>query len=173
MSLRPDIEQLRELGMHASYYNWGLQFVSLPSVLSGFTSSDLNTRAISFSAPERTQDKAEINLRGHRVFQHAIMRYSDSLTLTIHETVDRKVGTFFENWMNLQWTPITGVQIPKSANQAVLLLTLLDSEDKARKYYTIFGAWPTQLQHGSDYGADSSEVVKMQVTLAYDYYLTV
>lgn len=173
MSLRPDIEQIRELGMHASYYNWGLQFVNIPAALSGFTSSDLNTRAVSFTAPERTQEKATISLRGHKVFQHAIMSYSDSLTLEIHETVDRKVGTFFENWMNLQWTPIAGTQIPKSANQAVFLLTLLDSEDKARKYYTIFGAWPTQFQHGGNYGADQSNTVIYNVSFAYDYYITV
>ena len=173
MSLRPDIEQVRELGMHASYYNWGLQFVNLPAAVSGFTSSDLNTRAVSFTAPERTQNKATIALRGHKVFQHAIMDYSDSLTLTIHETVDRKVGNFFENWMNIQWTPITGVQIPKSLNQAVLLLTLLDSEDKARKYYTMFGVWPTNFQHGGEYGADNSSTVIYTVSLAYDYYLTV
>ena len=173
MSLRPDIEQVRQLGMHASYYNWGLQFVSLPGALSGFTSSDLNTRAVSFTPPTRTQDVAEIALRGHKVFQHAIMNYDQNVSLTIHETVDRKVGTFFENWLNLQWTPISGTQIPKSANQAVLLLTLLDSEDKARKYYTMFGVWPINMQHGADYSADSSETVKYNIDFRYDYYLTV
>ena len=28
-------------------------------------------------------------------------------------------------------------------------------------YYTIFGAWPVSLDHGSDYGADSSDTVKL------------
>ena len=44
MSLRPDILTLRDLGHHASKYNWGIQFVTLPSLLTGFTSADLNTR---------------------------------------------------------------------------------------------------------------------------------
>ena len=173
MSLRPDIETTRKLGHHASYYNWGIQFVNLPGALSGFTSADLNTRAVSFQAPTRTQDVAEISMRGHKVFQHGIMNYDQGLNLILHETVDRKVGTFLENWMNLQWTPISGVQVPKSLNQAVFLLTLLDSEDKARKYYTIFGAWPTHFDHGGDYSADSSDTVKYTVTFQYDYYLSV
>jgi hypothetical protein len=173
MSLRPSIEEIRGLGHHASYYNWGLQFVSLPSGISGFSTSDLNTRAVSFSAPTRTQQVGEVNLRGHKVYQHGIMDYNQGLQLILHETVDSKVGTFLENWMNLQWTPVSGVQIPKSLNQATFLLTLLDSEDNARKYYTIVGAWPTTFDHGGDYGADNSDVVKYTVTLQYDYYICV
>lgn len=173
MSLRPSIEELRALGMHASYYNWGIQFISLPSAVSGFTSSDLNTRAVSLTPPTRTQDAAEISLRGHKAYQHAIMNYDQNLSLILHETVDSKVTSFCENWMNLQWTPISGVQIPKSLNQAAFLLTLLDSEDKARKYYTILGAWPTNFDHGGDYGADNSDTVKCTLKLQYDYYLTV
>ena len=173
MSLRPSIEDVRKLGMHASYFNWGLQFINLPAALSNFTSSDLNTRAVSFAAPTRTQQIADIPLRGHKVFQHGIMDYNQDLSLVIHETVDRKVGTFFENWLNLQWTPISGTQVPKSLNQAAFLLTLLDSEDKARKYYTIIGAWPTSMDHGGDYGADTGDVVKYTVKFQYDYYLTI
>ena len=173
MSLRPSIEDVRKLGMHASYFNGGLQFINLPAALSNFTSSDLNTRAVSFTPPQRSQQKSTIELRGHKVYQHGIMDYSDSLTLVIHETVDRKVGTFFENWLNLQWTPISGTQVPKSLNQAAFLLTLLDSEDKAKKYYTIIGAWPTELSHGGDYDASNNDTVKYSVTFAYDYYLTI
>lgn len=46
--------------MHASYYNWGLHFESPPGALSGFTFSDLNTRAVSFAPLTKTQDAAEI-----------------------------------------------------------------------------------------------------------------
>ena len=173
MSLRPSIEEIRSLGHHASYFNWGIQFVSIPAALTGFSSSDLNTRAVSFAPPTRTQDVSEISLRGHKVYQHGIMNYNQGLNLILHETVDSKVGTFLENWMNLQWTPIAGVQIPKSLNQAIFLLTLLDSEDKARKYYTIVGAWPTTFDHGGEYGAENSDTVKFSTTLQYDYYLTV
>lgn len=170
MSLRPDIENLRSLGHHASRYNWGIQFISLPSAVSGFTSSDLNTRCLSVNAPTRTQESATIALRGHKVYQHAIMNYNGDLTLTMHETVDRKTLNFFERWMDLQWTPIGGVQIPKSTNQAVFLLTLLDSQDKARKYYTIIGAWPKSIS-AVTYDSQNSDVVTYDVGFQYDYYL--
>lgn len=170
MSLRPDIENLRALGHHASKYNWGIQFINLPAAISGFTSADLNTRCLSVGAPTRSQTEAEIALRGHKVYQHGIMNYSGTINLTMHETVDRKTLNFFERWMDLQWTPIGGVQIPKSTNQAVFLLTLLDSEDKARKYYTIFGAWPKSIG-AITYDSTSSDVVTYDITFQYDYYL--
>ena len=170
MSLRPSINDLSSLGHHASKYHWGIQFVSLPAAVSGFTSADLNTRCISATAPSRTQQKADIALRGHKVYQHAIMDYSGSITLNMHETEDRKTLTFFENWMNLQWMPDTGVQIPKSTNQAVFLLTLLNSMDSPVKYYTIFGAFPTGLD-GVTYDSTDNSVVTYSVTFSYDWYL--
>ena len=172
-TLRPSIEDLRSLGHHASYFNWGIQFVSLPGALSGFTTSDLNTRAVSFAPPTRTQEVAEISLRGHKAYQHGIINYDHGLELILHETTDSKVGKFLETWMDLQWTPIAGVQVPKSLNQAAFLLTLLDSEDNARSFYTIIGAWPTHFEHGGVYGADSSDTVKFSCNFQYDYYLCV
>ena len=170
MSLRPDIHNLTDLGHHASKYHWGIQFVSLPSAVSGFSSADLNTRCLSFTAPTRSQQAADINLRGHKVYQHAIMDYSGTLDLQIHETEDRKTLNFFERWMDLQWTPATGVQIPKSTNQAVFLLTLLNSMDSPIKYYTIFGAWPKNI--GSiTYDSTSSDVVIYSVQFQYDWYM--
>ena len=170
MSLRPSITELRDLGHHASKYNWGIQFISLPSAVTGFTSADLNTRCVSVTAPTRNQEAADISLRGHKIYQHAIMNYNGEITLSMHETVDRKTLNFFERWMDLQWTPIGGAQIPKSTNQAAFLLTLLDSEDKARKYYTILGAWPKNVS-GITYSANDSSIVTYDVTFQYDYYL--
>ena len=172
MSLRPSIAEFRDLGHHASYYNWGLQFVSIPSAITGFSSADLNTRAVSFQAPNRKQQVADISLRGHKIHQHGIMDYDGNLALLLHETVDSKVGKFIEAWMDLQWVPISGIQVPKNANQATFLLTLLDSEDKARMYYTIIGAWPNSASVESNYSADSSETVRWNVEWSYDYYLT-
>lgn len=172
MALKPTIEQIRELNMHAAYFNWGIQFVSLPSGLTGLTSADLNTRAVSIDAPTRSIQEAEIAVRGHKVYQHGIVTY-DTINLTLHETVDSKVTNFLESWMDMQWMPVTGLQVPKMLNQSVLLLSLLDSEDNVRMRYTMFGCWPTRVQHGGTYDATNNDTVKIQVTFRYDYYLHV
>lgn len=170
MGLRPTIEEVRNLGHHASYFDWGLQFVSLPSALTGFSSAQLNTRAESIGAPHRSIEEAEIGVRGHKVYQHGIVTY-DPIDLVLHETVDCKVANFLESWMDIEWEPITGIQIPKSWNQAVILLTLLNSQNQTRYWYTLVGAWLTGFDHGGSYEATNSQTVRMNANIRFDYYL--
>ena len=116
-------------------------------------------------------EEIAIDFRGWRAFQHGIGRYGDNtLTLTLYETVDSKVSNFLEAYMDLQWTPVGGVQVPKSLNQSQFLLTLLDSENKARKHYTIIGAWlqgyqPVELQ------SEGSTVIVYSTTWQFDYFI--
>lgn len=170
MTLRPDINTFRDLGHHATTYDWGIQFLSIPGAITGFTSADLNTRCTSTQVPGRTIDAIQLMLRGHRIFQHGIVNYGNTLPLTLYETVDSKVSNFLEAYMDLQWTPVGGVQVPKSLNQSQFLLTLLDSENKARKHYTILGAWlqgyqPVELQ------SEGSTVIVYQSTWQFDYFI--
>lgn len=179
-TLRPNIEQTRSLGMHASYFNWGTSWLELPAGLSGIaTSADLNGRATSMRPPTRTQEKSTINMRGIKVFQHGIMTYNP-IQIVFHETVDTKMGTFLERWMDLQWFPNSGLQVPKSlngtptasmTNQATLMLTLMDSLDQPRCKYTLIGVWVTGFTHSADYSSNSSDTVKFTVDLSYDYYI--
>lgn len=169
--MRPSIEQTRALGMHASYYNWNVDFITIPSVAAvGISSADLNARAMSMRPPTRTQDKATIELRGHKVYQHGIITYNP-VQIIFHEAVDSKIGTFLERWMDSQWVPVAGTQTPKNLNQATIKLSLLDSEDRPRCSYTLIGAWPTGFTHGNDYSSNTSDTVKFTVELSYDYYI--
>lgn len=170
MSLRPSINELRALGQHATNYNWGIQFISLPSLLTGFTSSDLNTRATSAGIPKRSVSPMDINLRGHKVHQHGVVNYGNTYSISLYETVDSKVGKFLDAYMDMLWTPITGTQVPKSISQTSFLLTLLDSYDKARRYYTIIGAWLTDYDPGS-LASDGGAILTYQTTWQFDYWL--
>ena len=81
MSLRPTIEEIRALGHHQSLYDWGIQFFNLPSLLTGFTSADLNTRCQTATLPRKSFENIPVNLRGHRVFQHGTINYGNELNL--------------------------------------------------------------------------------------------
>ena len=169
MGLRPTIDQVRNLGMHASHYRWGVQLVKIPASLGGFGSSDLNLRALSIEPPTRTIEDTEINFRGTKIYQHGIITYNP-IQLTLHELVDSRTITMLENWMDSQWNPDTGAQVPKIENQAEILLSLLDSQDLVRCTYHLYGAWPTHFDHGGVYDSVTSDTVKPIVTLRYDKY---
>lgn len=171
MSLKPDINNVRALGHHQTTYDWGIQFVNLPSMLKGFSSADLNTRCTTMTLPSREIEAIPINLRGHKVFQHGIVNYKNQLTMTLYETVDSKVQDFLDAYMNTQWTPITGTQVPKSLNQCTFLLTLLDSEHNPTKYYTIVGAWLQGYTPSGDLQSSSSDILSFQCNWQFDYFI--
>lgn len=170
MSLRASINDVRNLGHHQSMYDWGIQFFNLPSILTGFTSADLNTRCQTVDLPSKSFDEIPIDLRGHKVFQHGKINYGNQLSMTLYETQDSKVSDFLDAYSNMQWTPITGSQVPKSLNQCCFLLSLLDSENNAHKNYTIIGAWLLDYKPSGQLGSDSA-VLQWNVTWKFDYWL--
>lgn len=171
MSLKPTIENLRDLGHHQSLYDWGIQFFNIPSALkSDFTTAELNTRCTSSTIPTRSIEEMTINVRGHKVFQHGIVNYGNTLDLTLYETIDSKVQDFLVACMNMQWTPITGTQVPKSLNQCNFLLTLLDSQHNPTFNYTIVGAWLKGYEASGSLGGDSS-VLQWNTHWQFDYWI--
>lgn len=170
MSLRPDINTLRNIGHHQTLYDWGIQFYNLPSLLTGFTSADLNSRCTSATLPSRSISSIEINLRGHKVFQHGIVDYGNQLNLSIYETQDSKVQDFLNAYMNMQWTPITGSQVPKTLNQCCFVLTLLSSENEPTYTYNIIGAWLQSFKPSGNLGSDSA-VLSWDTVWQFDYYI--
>lgn len=170
MSLRPSIAEVQALQHHQALYDWGIQFINLPSMITGFTSADLNTRCQSATLPRKSFENIPINLRGHKVFQHGTINYGNELTLTLYETQDSKVQDFLNAYMNMQWTPITGSQVPKSLNQCAFLLTLLNSENSPVYQYTILGAWLESYTPSGDLGSDSA-VLSYTTNWRFDYWL--
>jgi hypothetical protein len=170
MGLRPEISTVRELGHHQALYDWGIQFFNLPSLLTGFTSADLNTRCQSANIPVMSIEEIPINLRGHKVFQHGIVNYGNTLDLTLYETQDSKVQDFLKAYMNMQWTPITGSQVPKSLNQCCFLLSLLNSENEQTYQYTIIGAWLKGYEASGSLGSDS-QVLSWSTHWQFDYWI--
>ena len=170
MSLRPTISEIQQLGHHQSMYDWGIQFFNLPTIISNFSNADLNTRCQTVDLPSKSFDEIGIDLRGHHVLQHGKVNYGNSLSMTLYETQDSKVSDFLEAYSNMQWTPITGSQVPKSLNQCCFLLTLLNSENQAVKNYTIMGAWLKDYKPSGQLGSESA-VLSYQVTWAFDYWI--
>ena len=120
---------------------------------------------------KRNRTPIPINLRGHKIFQHGIVNYKNTLQLTMYETMDSKLQDFLSAYMDMQWMPVTGVQVPKSLNQCAFLLTLLDSEHNPTKYYTILGAWLQNFEPGGQLQSTASEVLTYNTTWQFDYYI--
>lgn len=170
MPLRNSIENFRSLGMHATPFHWGLAFISTPALLAGFGTDDLNARAYSTERPSRTINDATIAYRGHKVYQHGICTYNE-YSIDLHEAEDSKVQDISETWMDGEWQPITGVQMPKPINQAQFLFSQLNSMDELRRYYTVIGAWLKSFSPSQNYDSTTDNTITFSWSLRNDYYL--
>ena len=166
------IDQLRALPDYAQVTRWDITFVTLPAVGAfGFPISDaLNMRCESIELPKATNQKFEVQVRGHKTLHSGIMDYVKTMTLTFTETVDNTIFKFIKAWRELCWSSRQGEAFPKSDLEATILITLLDNQDNARAKYTVYGCFYEADDFGTLDGA-TSDAMKPTLTLSYDFYV--
>lgn len=165
---RPSIEQLRNLGDLATVYQWNLNFITFPTVVASPSAEDLNLRCISTTVPTKGEDKQELKLRGHTIYQPGQANYGNELTFTFVETVDNKIATFLANWHEACVNTITGVHSLKSEVQCDILIERLNRQDVAIWGYTIIGCFLGTYTHGDL--SDANDQVKPTLTISFDYF---
>jgi hypothetical protein len=81
------IDQLRALPDYAQVTKWDVNFVTLPAVGAlGFPAADqINFRCESVETPKATNQKFEVQTRGHKTLHSGIMDYGNTMTLTFTE----------------------------------------------------------------------------------------
>jgi hypothetical protein len=165
------IDQLRALPDFGQTNRWDITFVTLPAVgVLGFPLSDsLNIRCETVELPKASNQKIEVNIRGHKVFNSGILDYGNSLTMTFVETVDNTIFNFVKAWRELCWESRQGRAFSKSDLEATILITLLNNQDQPRAKYTVYGA----MYESDDFGSldNGSEVMRPSLTLSFDYYV--
>jgi hypothetical protein len=164
------IDQLRSMPDFAKTYKWDLQFLTLP-VVGPFAfpiSEALNLRCESSEVPKTTNQKIEVDLRGHKVRQPGIMDYPGTLTLTFTETVDNTIHNFLKAWREIIWETRTGRSFPKAQSTATLKLTRLDNQDNPVWDYVVYSCFPEDYEIGSLDNA--SDIIRPSLTLSYDYF---
>lgn len=166
-----NIDELRSMQDFAKTYKWDLQFLTLP-VVGPFafpTSQALNLRCESSEIPKTTNQKIEVDLRGHKVRTAGINDYVGTLTLTFTETVDNTIHNFFKAWRELVWETRTGRSFQKSQYTATLKLTRLNNQDQPIWDYVLYSCFPEDFDYGSLDNA--SEIMRPALILSYDYFV--
>lgn len=171
--LRPSLENLRALGNFTQTFRWHVNFITIPSAVSGFNAMDVNFRAESMSRPARTSNAVETSIRGHKTVQPGIVDYKgNSLSLTVVEAIDMKMATGIQQWQELCWESAngsSGITNMKADLEAEVLLTLLDNMDTPIWEYDCIGVWMKTGGEG-DSDATTDDPLKPAMELAFDYY---
>jgi len=174
MSPRPSITDVRNISNYTDIYRWNLIISSFPllgslgGVLPFPSSNEINLRCESLVIPKMQNTKIEVNIRGHKVFQSGTAQYTNTMLLTMVDTVDQVVMNFIKTWRELVWQTRTGISQPKLQQEATIILHQLNSLDQPIYQYTLIGCFLEDFDNGSL--TNESNVRRPTVTLSYDYY---
>lgn len=175
MALRPSVNQLRKLGNFTQMFRWGIKFVTLPKALRGYSTLELNARALSASVPEKTGTTTEIQIRGNKVRQAGIVEYTSPWTCTLMETTDVYVQRMLRDWHNLYWDTdkvaiaSSGLTQYKVDMEGIIELVHLDNMDKPIYCYTLIGAYPEGYPRG-DFDGSTADPMQPAISFAFDYF---
>lgn len=166
------IDQLRSLPDYAQMTKWEITFVQLPVVggLGLFITDQLNMRVESVEVPKMTNQKIEVQVRGHKTLHSGIVDYGNSITITFTETVDSFVAKFVSAWRNLCWSPRQGRAYSKKDLEATIMITQLDNQDKARYKHILYGC----IWEADDFGSldgSSSDIIRPSLTISFDFFV--
>lgn len=165
------IDQLRSLPDYQKVTKWDMRFLSLPVVgaLAIPAAALLNLRCESIEIPQKTNEKMEIAIRGHKTYHAGITSYNGSINVTFTETVDNTIKLFIKAWSELIWGTRSGTSFTKAEYEGVLQITMLDNKDRPIYSFILYGVWPEAADMGQLDGS-SSDIQRPAITFSYDFY---
>lgn len=167
MTTRPSIDGVRSLTDFATSYNWFLTVN--PSSSGGFpTPADINLRCISSEVPILNDQPLETSIRGHKVWQPGIHTYTQSITLTMAESVNMMINNWILRWREACWQSKTGVHLPKSQVETSITLTRLNRQDQPIWKYHLKGCFLAE--YTQDTLGTENALFRPTMKLNYDYF---
>lgn len=161
-----NLSQINSLPDMLKDSKWNVKFSKMPSI-SGFSSEDIDLRAVTLDVPKASTNIIDVTIRENTIRIPGKKSYSQTVTLTMVETVDARTMEFLRQWRELCNAYDTNKIADRQAREATILVFHADDTWTDRWQYKIERCWlndftPPQLGDGS-----SPNVVKIPMVLAY------
>ena len=149
-----------------------MRFLQLPLIgaLAFPLAEDINLRCESIEVPQSTNQKIEVQIRGHKIFVPGIQDYNNTMTLTFTETDDAFIRKLLKAWRELMWGSATGSSFNKSEVEATLQLTMLNNKDQPTFEYIIYGCFLEAADLGT-LDSSGNDILRPSMTLSFDYFV--
>lgn len=174
MSLRPTLDQVRNLGDFATTVNWYVQIVHAPKSLAGGTidMSDFNIRCETVSTPKRQGSVESVQIRGMPpVHQMGLVLPDTSWTMTVVETVDNKSTKILKELQEIHYKQGIGSALTKKDTEARIRVVRMDRQDKPIWQYELIGCYLESYDPGGELSSDSASIMKPSLTWVFDDFI--
>lgn len=146
-----------------------VNFSKMPAV-SGFSSNDVNLRTVTCDLPKKSVGIIEQTIRENTIRVPGKKSYSQTVALTLMETVDMKTIEFIRQWGELCNEYDTNKIASRTDREATIQLYLCDDQWNSVWNYKLSNCWLSdytlpQLGDGS-----SPELIKPTLTICYTYF---
>lgn len=165
---RPEYATIRELPDYAVTNTWEIQLTP-PSRLS-INSEKLNAVASNVSPrPTYSNTALTTNIRGVKINQPGDNTIaSDTIGITILETVDKQWGTVIKQWFDLCQNYKTKYAAPRKDVMGTLIITELNRQNEPVYRYTLQDVFLTSVSM-PDFGSDQ-QLQEYTMTLTYNFF---
>lgn len=165
--MRPGVENIRSLPDPQRTYLWEVKFLTLPTIITGISSDDLNFRCTSTTLPKTSNSVIRLDIRGVEARFPGPNKFSDSIQMSFVETTDAKIREVIRYWRVGSFDPVTGIQLPKSLIEGQIQICQLDGLSTTTMAYNLYGCWLSDYDPGQ--ANSESSYLGMTGTFTYDY----
>lgn len=163
---KPSLDDVLNVGDPMLNDNFDLTFTRVPG---GGDGRALRVQCKSGIKPGMSVATAEMELFGHKTMHAARKTFSNSMSISFHESYDGIINTSLEDWSEICRSTDTQSGSFKRDYATTARLTVYDQTGAPALDYDIFNVWPTEIPDATFDGAGGTAMT-VDATFAYDYY---
>lgn len=163
---KPSLDDVLNVGDPMLNDNFDLIFIRVPG---GGDQRTLRVQCKSGVKPGMSVQQAEMELFGHKTVHAARKTFSNSMSISFHESYDGIINTTLEDWSEMCRETDTQSGNFKRDYATNAVLTIYDQTGAEALSYTIYNIWPTEVPDAQFDGAGGTAMT-VDATFAYDYY---
>jgi hypothetical protein len=163
---KPTLDDVLNVGDPMLNDNFELTFTRVPG---GGDGRQLRVQCKSGVKPGMSVQQAEMELFGHKTLHAARKTFSNSMSISFHESYDGIINTTLEDWSELCRSTDTQSGSFKRDYATTARMTIVDQVGDTALEYDIFNVWPTEVPD-AQFDGSGGTAMTVDATFAYDYY---
>ncbi len=163
---KPSLDEVLNVGDPMLNDNFDLVFTRVPG---GGDNRTLRVQCKSGVKPGMSVQQAEMELFGHKTVHAARKTFSNSMSISFHESFDGVINTTLEDWSEMCRETDTQSGNFKRDYATNAVMTIYDQTGAEALNYTIYNIWPTEVPD-AQFDGSGGTAMTVDATFAYDYY---
>ena len=163
---KPSLDEVLAVGDPMLNDNFDLQFTNIPG---GADGRKLRVQCKSGIKPGMSITQAEMELFGHKTIHAARKTFSNTMSISFHESYDGLINTALEDWSEICRSTDSQSGSFKADYATTARMTIYDQTGAESLNYDIFNCWPLEVPDMTFDGAGGTAMT-VDASFAYDYY---